>query len=164
MTGTIVQISVSRGGIPKRPVMEAVLTPLGIEGDRHAHPEIYGGPQQAVLLITAESINELVKRGYPVFPGAMGENLTTLGLDRRLLRTGQRYRVGSAVIELTKLRAPCATQDIYGPDIKREIYGKQARDGDHTSPRWALGGFYAAVVQAGLVRVGDEIMLESELA
>ena len=70
----------------------------------------------------------------------------------------------SAVIELTKLRAPCATQDIYGPDIKREIYDKQARDGDHTSPRWALGGFYAAVVQAGLVRVGDEIMLESELA
>jgi len=38
------------------------------------------------------------------------------------------------------------------------------RDGDHTSPRWALGGFYAAVVQAGLVRVGDEIMLESEMA
>jgi len=27
-----------------------------------------------------------------------------------------------------------------------------------------MGGFYAAVVQAGLVRVGDEIMLESELA
>lgn len=32
------------------------------------------------------------------------------------------------------------------------------------SAGWAMGGFYAAVVQAGLARVGDEIMLESELA
>jgi len=95
LTGTIVQISVSRGGVPKRPVMEALLTPLGIEGDAHAHPEIHGGPRQAVLLITAESVDELVKRGYPVFHGAMGENLTTLGLDRRLLRAGQRYRLMS---------------------------------------------------------------------
>ena len=33
LTGTIVQINISRGGLPKRPVPEAVLTPLGLEGD-----------------------------------------------------------------------------------------------------------------------------------
>ena len=70
MTGTIIQISISRGGVPKRPVPEGLLTPLGLDGDAHAHPEIHGGPRQAVLLITAEAIDELAARGYPVYYGA----------------------------------------------------------------------------------------------
>jgi MOSC domain-containing protein YiiM len=164
LTGTILQIGISRGGIPKRPVPQAVLTPLGIEGDAHAHPEIHGGPRQAVLLISAEAIAELVARGFPVYAGAMGENLTTQGLDRRLLRAGQRYRMGAAVIELTKVRGPCAALDIYGPEIKGAIYDAQVKAGDFASPRWALSGFYAAVVQPGLIRANDIITLESELA
>lgn len=164
LSGAIIQISISRGGIPKRAVREAVLTPLGIEGDAHAHPEIHGGPQKAVLLMTAESIDELSALGYPVRYGALGENLTVRGIDRRLLRAGQRYRVGSAMIELTGIRVPCSTQDIYGPEIKVEIYDPQVEAGDFTSPRWAESGFYAAVVEPGLVRVGDAIVLESELA
>jgi MOSC domain-containing protein YiiM len=164
LTGTILQISTSRGGIPKRAIPEAFLTPLGIEGDRHAHPAIHGGPRQAVLLMTGETVDQLVALGYPVFYGSMGENLTTRGIDRRCLRAGQRYRAGSAVIELTKIRVPCSTQDVYGPALKAEVYDPQIRAGDIASPRWAMSGFYAAVVQPGLIRVGDEIALESELA
>jgi MOSC domain-containing protein YiiM len=164
LTGAIVQIGISRGGIPKRPVPEAVLTPHGIEGDAHAHPEIHGGPRQAVLLITAEAIAELAARGFPVYYGALGENLTTHALDRRLLRAGQRFRVGAAIIELTHVRGPCATLDIYGPEIKRAIYDAQVKAGDFTSPRWAMSGFYAAVVQPGVIRANDIITLESELA
>ena len=164
LTGTIIQISISRGGVPKRAVPEAVLTPWGVEGDDHAHPEIHGGPRQAVLLMTAETVEELAARGYPVFYGAMGENLSARGIDRRMLRAGQRYRVGGAVIELTKIRVPCSTQDVYGPAIKAEIYDQQVNAGDITSSRWAMSGFYAAVVQPGLVRSGDEIALESEMA
>jgi len=164
LTGTILQVGVSRGGIPKRPVPDAVLTPFGIEGDAYAHPEIHGGPEQSVLLITAEAIAELAGRGFPVYYGALGENLTTDGIDRRLLRAGQRFRVGSAVIELTKVRGPCATLDIYGPEIKCAIYDAQVKAGDITSPRWAMSGFYAAVVQPGIIRANDIITLESELA
>jgi MOSC domain-containing protein YiiM len=164
LTGAIVQINFSRGGIPKRPVPEAVLTPLGLEGDFHAHPEVHGGPRQAVLLMTAETIDELAALGYPVYYGAMGENLTTRGIDRRLLRAGQRFRAGSAVIELTRVRVPCAQQNVFGPGIQREIYDEQVNAGNVASPRWAKSGFYAAVVIPGLVRVGDEIALESELA
>lgn len=160
----MLQIGISQGGIPKRPVPEAVLTPLGIEGDANAHPEIHGGPRQAVLLLTAEAIAELAARRFPLYYGALGENLTTRGIDRRLLRAGQRFRIGSAVIELTKVRGPCATLDIYGPEIKREIYDGQVKAGDFTSPRWALSGFYAAVVQPGVIRANDIITLESELA
>ncbi len=164
MTGVIVQISISRGGIPKRPVPEAVVTPLGLEGDAHAHPEIHGRPQEAVLLMTAETVDELAVRGYPVYYGAMGENLTTRGLDRRLLRVGQRFRIGPALIELTRIRVPCSSQDVYGPEIKSEVYDAQVKAGDTTSSRWAMSGFYAAVVRPGMIRVNDEITLESELA
>jgi MOSC domain-containing protein YiiM len=117
-----------------------------------------------VLLITAEGIDELTMRGYPIYYGAMGENLTTRGLDRRLLRVGQRFRVGSALIELTKVRGPCLQLDVYGASIKAEVYDAPVNAGDTSSPRWAMSGFYAAVVRPGVVRVNDDIVLDSELA
>src|SRR5689334_25166171 len=104
MTGSILQINISPGGLPKRPVPEATVTAEGILGDRWTHPDIHGGLKQAVLLITAEGIQELIAQGHPLFPGALGENLTVTGLDRRQMRVGQRYRVGEVLLELTKLR------------------------------------------------------------
>src|SRR6266567_8654494 len=102
----IVQISLSPGGIPKRAVAEGVVTTSGIVGDSWAHPDIHGGPNQALLLITSEGIDELIAQGFALFPGALGENLTTLGLDRRRMRAGQRYRAGEVFLEITKRRAP----------------------------------------------------------
>src|ERR1700682_459262 len=114
MRGTILQVNVSRGGVPKRAIDEGFVSPLGVEGDAHANPAIHGGPRQAVLLICAEALDELTAKGYPVFPGALGENLTTRGIDRKQLRAGQRFRVGQAVIELAKVRGPCTTLDVDG--------------------------------------------------
>src|SRR2546421_7687699 len=124
MTGQIIQINISTGGLPKRPIPEGLITPFGIEGDFCAHPEIHGGPRQAVLLIASETVDELISRGYPLFYGALGENLTTRGLDSRQLRVGQILRAGGARLELTKVRVPCDSLDIYGSSIKREIYDK----------------------------------------
>jgi MOSC domain-containing protein YiiM len=164
VTGSVLQINISRGGVPKRPVAESVATPLGLEGDDCAHPEIHGGPKQAVLLIAAEAIEELIARGYPLYFGALGENFTTRGLDRRALRLGQRFRIGGALIELTKVRAPCSTLDVYGPALQREIYDPAVKAGNFASPRWGMSGFYAAIIEPGPVHVGDPISLESELA
>ena len=84
MTGSIVQINISRGGMPKLPIPEGYVTPLGIEGDLHARPHIHGGPRQALLLICSEVIDQLIAEGYPLYYGALGENLTTRGIDRRI--------------------------------------------------------------------------------
>jgi len=163
MTGFILQINISPGGIPKRPIPEATITAEGILGDRWAHLDIHGGPKQAVLLITSEGIEELIARGYPLSPGALGENLTTTGLDRRQMRVGQRYRAGEALLELTKLRAPCATLDVYGPGIHRAIYDSQVKAGDPSTPRWGLGGFYARVLKVGTIRPQDIIALVDQV-
>jgi MOSC domain-containing protein YiiM len=164
VTGSIVQVNASPGGIPKWPISSGMLTPLGLAGDACAHPEIHGGPKQAVLMIASEVIDELKSLGYPVFYGALGENLTTRGLDRRQLRIGQQLRAGGAIIEITKVRGPCASLDIYGPAIKQEIYDTQVNAGDPTSPRWGMSGFYARVLQPGHVRPDDIIVIVTTLA
>jgi len=89
MTGSIVQLSISPGGIPKRSILTGVVEELGLVGDDHAHPQFHGGPRQALLLITSEGIEELVAAGFPLYPGALGENITTKGLDRREWRIGR---------------------------------------------------------------------------
>jgi len=142
----VVQLSISDGGIPKRPIAVAQLTRAGIKGDAWAHPKIHGGPDQAVLLITQEGLEALISQGFPLFPGALGENITTQGLDPGTLRTGQRYRIGEASIELTKPREPCHTLDVYGKGIRRAILANPG-----------LTGFYAKVTEPATVHAGDEI-------
>jgi MOSC domain-containing protein YiiM len=159
MTGSVVQVNTSRGGVPKLPIEEGVITPLGIEGDVQAHPNFHGGTQQALLVISAEGVDDLATLGFPITYGSLGENITTRGLDRRFWRSGQRWRVGSAVIEFTKLRQPCNQLSVYGAGIQKAVYDARVQAGDPLSPRWALGGFYASVVQPGVIRPGDPVAL-----
>jgi len=151
--------------VPKRPIPTGVVTPLGITGDGHAHPQIHGGPRKAILIITSEGIDELKEQGFQLYHGALGENLTTQGLDRRTVRVGQRYRIGDVLLEITKLRQPCDTLSVYGLGrIQKAVYDQEVKAGNPESPRWGLGGFYAAVLQTGTVRPGDPIQLLDETA
>jgi MOSC domain-containing protein YiiM len=154
----VLQVNVSRGGIPKRAVSEAEITLEGLRGDWWAHPNIHGGSRQAVLLVTVEGIEELIAKGFELYPGALGENLTTRGLDRLEVRAAQRYRVGTAVLHITKLRAPCATLNVFGPGLQAVMFDAEVQAGNPASPRWGLSGFYASVVQPGTVRTGDSIV------
>ena len=162
--GRIVQINISPGGLPKRAISGGLIAPLGIEGDRHAHPGIHGGLRQAILLIAAEVVEELQRRGYPVEFGSLGENLTTRGIDVHDLRLGDRLRAGGALIEITKPRGPCTALDIYGPAIKQEIYEPRVKAGDHTSPHWGMSGFYLKVIEPGPVSPGDIIAVVAQIA
>jgi len=164
MIGSILQISISPGGIPKRSIPEALLSAEGIRGDGWSHPDIHGGPNQALLIITSEGIQQLAAQGFKLYPGALGENLTTLGLDRRQFRVGQRYRAGGVSIQITRPRAPCATLNVYGPGIQRSLFDAQVKAGDPTSPRWGLSGFYARVISGGALHPGDPIALEEQSA
>jgi MOSC domain-containing protein YiiM len=117
-----------------------------------------------VLLVTSEGLDELKEQGFPVYPGALGENITSRGLDRRTVRVGQRYRIGEAVIEITKMREPCSQLSPYGEGIQAAVFDSNVKAGDAASVRWGLAGFYAKVVQAGAVQPGDLISLLEESA
>ena len=164
MQGSIVQINISPGGLPKRPIPEGFIDVLGVTGDLHAHPQFHGGPQRAVLIIASAVTEELKARGYPLFYGALGENLTTRGLERRELRIGDQIRAGAALLEITRLRVPCAQLDVYGESLKSEIWDKQVKAGDYSSPRWGMSGFYCSVLRPGFVRPGDIITVVAKLA
>ena len=160
MTGIITQVSISNGGVPKYAVDRGEIAKGGIAGDRWRHPKIHGIPKRAILLLTEESLEEIQSMGFSVRPGALGENLTTRGLDRRALRFGQRFRCGSASIQLTELRVPCNTLiRAYGKDIDRALLDAAAVRGDPASPVWGLSGFYASVLEPGPVRPGDSMTL-----
>ena len=154
MRGRILQLNISPGGMPKHAILQAEITVQGLLGDIQRNRKYHGGPDQALLLITQESLEEIKGKGFPVYPGALGENLTVSGLDRRQLRAGQRLRAGQAIIEITKLRQPCRHLDVYGTGIQATVYDKQAAPG--TGP-WGLAGFYCRVSQPGPIFPGDII-------
>ncbi len=139
LTPRILQISVSAGGVPKTPVARAEVGPLGIVGDGHRF-RLHGGRDKALLILASEAIDLLRAEGWPVFYGALGENLTTEGLDYRNWRTGQRFRIGEVLVELTTPREPCRTLNPYGRGIQRRLREKPGE-----------GGFYAAVLVGGIL-------------
>ena len=104
-SGVVLQLNISAGGVPKRPIETACVSRLGIQGDEHLY-RYHGGPRKALLLMAAELIDALAGEGFSVYYGALGENITTKGLYYLNWQAGQRYRVGTALIELTEKRAP----------------------------------------------------------
>lgn len=164
MPGRIEQINISAGGVPKYPVLQAQVGPEGIAGDVQKNRKYHGGPRQALLWITAEGLEELKEAGFPVYPGALGENVTSSGIDRRTVRVGQRWRMGEIEVEVTKVRQPCFQLDPYGDTIQKFIFDPQVKAGDSSSPRWGLSGFYLAIVRLGSIAPGDSVALLSDTA
>ena len=161
MQGTIVQVNTSRGGLPKRAVPGGFISEMGLEGDEHAHPGIHGGPRKAILIVAAEIVDDLSVDGYPLFYGALGENLTTRGLPVKQLRIGDRLAAGGTVLEITQPRGPCSALRVYGESLKDQIYDASVKALDPESPRWGMSGFYARVLEPGYVRTNDSVRLLS---
>lgn len=144
-----------------------LLPGLGVQGDAHAgatvkhRSRVARDPLQVNLrqvhLLHAELFDELMAAGFPVWPGELGENLTTLGVGLLELATGTRLHLGaSAVIELTGLRNPCSQLDRFQPGLMAAVLG---RDGSGRLVRKA--GVMAVVRVAGEVRAGDAIRVEA---
>ena len=113
VTGTVVQVSVSQGGIPKLARPSAEVTEMGIAGDAWRYP-FHGGRQQAILLITIEAIDELLSQGLPLFPGALGENLTTRGIGRFAIGFASSERASDVIVSLAVYARGVNLYFIYG--------------------------------------------------
>lgn len=148
--GRLIQVNVSRGGVPKLPVESARVTRGGVEGDRQRDVTVHGGPHRAVSILSIEAIERVRAEGHPIGPGTTGENLTTAGFDVSRLPVGTRLEIGDeAVIELSGVANPCRT---IRHSFRELRFG---RLGVATHP--ADSRMYARVLAEGTVLPGDPI-------
>jgi MOSC domain-containing protein YiiM len=122
MSGRLMSVNV---GLPRsigvrrgRPVMSSIVkTPvagrvrvagINLEGDGQADRRVHGGPDKAVYAYAAEDTawweGELCR---PLGDAAFGENLTTEDVDVSGAVVGERWRIGTAELEVCQPRQPC---------------------------------------------------------
>ncbi|MFN2272976.1 MAG: MOSC domain-containing protein [Anaerolineae bacterium] len=146
------QINISDGGVPKLPVHEAEVTPLGLVGDRQANTKHHGGPERALCLYALERITALQGEGHPISPGSTGENLTLTGLGWTQVIPGTRLLLGDeVVIEITKYTLPCAKI------AESFIDGETNRMAQEQHPGWSR--VYAKVLIPGHLHTGDNVYI-----
>ncbi len=138
-----------RTGIDKRPVAGRVAVhPLGLDGDLQVNRRYHGGEGQAVYAYAQEDADwwaAELDRELP--PGRFGENLRTSGLDLTGAVLGERWRVGTALLEVTDCRIPCANFERFwgvAQLVKRFTV--------HGAP-----GAYLRVIETGDVAAGDPV-------
>ena len=140
-----------RTGIFKEPADGRVaLRRESLVGDVQADRRHHGGPEQAVYAYSAEhaaSWSGKLATREPLPPGYFGENFTTRDLLEEDVAAGDVYRVGTAVVQVTKPRVPC---------FKLALRVGSAR---FLKTFLASGrlGFYFRVLQEGEVGAGDAI-------
>ena len=148
--GTVVQLSVSPGGVPKHAVDEFEIGWRGASGDRQGTRVHHGRPWQALCLWNIEGIDELRAAGHPIAPGLAGENITVQGLPWHEVRAGVRLEVGTALCEVSAYALPCSQTRAWFVD------------GDFEAMHHERGSsrVYATVLRPGTVRLGDAVVLE----
>jgi MOSC domain-containing protein YiiM len=161
MNGHVAGLSIkpeTRGeaGLPKLPVASVQLSLTGCAEDynRFRMRQLAGDPDSAVLLLTQDTLEELRGEGWPIAAGDLGENVLLAGIPAGALQPGRRVRLGEAQVEITRACDPCT--ELYllpyvgtarGPEFLRTMQGRR--------------GWYARVLEAGVVERGDPAQLIS---
>ncbi|WBB74980.1 MOSC domain-containing protein [Micromonospora sp. WMMD1128] len=138
-----------RSGIDKRPAGGRVeIRPGGVTGDFIGERAHHGGPDQAVYAYAEEDADWWAgELGRQLRPGVFGENLTTSAVDVTGAVVGERWAVGSALLQVTKPRTPCRTfAGFWGvPDLIKRFTARGAP------------GAYLRVLRPGDVGTGDPV-------
>jgi len=149
--GILHSINVSNGGVPKLLQSHAQVHADGVEGDRQEDRIFHGGPDRAVCVYSLELIEALQREGHPIVPGAIGENLTTHGVDWVDIRPGTRLEIGDVLLEVTRSTTPCHKIAAAFRD------GVFTRVSQKVHPGWSR--YYARVLREGIVTTGDRVLL-----
>ena len=140
-----------RTAIWKRPVEGRVrVGRLNIAGDGQGDLQGHGGVHRAVMVYQLDSYRywqEQLRRSDFVH-GQFGENLTVDGLADTEVCIGDRFRIGTAVFEVSQPRVTC-----YRLGIRMNEPDMAALVVSHHRP-----GFYLRVVEEGEIGAGDPIV------
>lgn len=163
----VVSVHLSAGHTTAKATVDVIelVAGLGVLGDAHLgstvqhRSRVRQDPTQPNLrqvhLIGAELHAELAAGGFPVGPGRMGENITTVGVDLLGLSLGSLVELGEqAIVAVTGLRNPCGQLDAIQPGLRAAVTG---RTPDGAVVRRA--GVMGVVVAGGAVRTGDRVRI-----
>lgn len=142
-----------------------LLEGLGVECDAHSgatvkhRSRVAKEPTQPNLrqvhLIHAELFEERATAGFALAPGALGENVTTRGIDLLALPRGARLHLGAtAIVAVTGLRDPCWQIDAFRKGLMQACLGRDAEGG-----LVRKSGVMGVVVAGGEVAPGDAIRI-----
>lgn len=160
-TGKVLSVSVGRprdfehagrpatSAIWKVPVQGRVAARgVNLAGDDQADRKAHGGPHKAVYAYAVEDLRWWEEElGRPLSHGQFGENLTTEGIAVNDALVGERWRVGTAVLEVSEPRVPCWRLGVRMEDPKFPRRFTEA----------LRPGAYLRIVGEGELGAGDEI-------
>ena len=135
-------------GIFKEPADGPVLLrDDAVDGDAVVDTRVHGGYDKAVYAYAAEDYAWWAEQGEDVGPGTFGENLTTEGLDLGAAVLGERWRVGTAVLEVAQPREPCFKLGIrMGAAAFKDRFAAADRP-----------GAYLRIIEDGDIGAGDSV-------
>jgi len=125
---------------------------VNLEGDDQADRSVHGGPDKAVYAYAIEETREWEgELARDLGPGALGENLTTEGIDVSGALIGERWRVGTTLLEVVQPRLPCFKLGLRMNDpsfVKR--FARASRP-----------GAYLRVIEEGDLAAGDAVEVDT---
>ena len=125
---------------------------VNLDGDDQADRSVHGGPDKAVYAYSVEETRVwAAELGRELGPAAFGENLTTEGLDVSGAVVGERWRIGTTLLEIVQPRLPC-----YKLALRM--------DDPHFVKRFAQAsrpGAYLRIIEEGQLGAGDAVEVES---
>jgi MOSC domain-containing protein YiiM len=125
---------------------------VNLAGDAQADRSVHGGPDKAVYAYAIEETREWEGEvGRVLGPGAFGENLTVEGIDVSGALIGERWRVGTTLLEVAQPRVPCFKLGLRMGDpsfVKR--FAQASRP-----------GAYLRIVEEGELGAGDAVEVDA---
>ncbi len=126
---------------------------INVDGDEQADRTVHGGPDKAVYAYAIEETRKWeAELGRELGPGAFGENLTLAGIDASGALVGERWRVGTTLLEVVQPRLPCFKLGLRMADpwfVRR--FGRASRP-----------GAYLRIVEEGELGAGDAVEVDFE--
>jgi MOSC domain-containing protein YiiM len=134
-------------GIFKKPQAGPVhIGPYGLEGDAICDLKHHGGLDQAVYLYGQPDYDFWSREiGRELEPGTFGENLTVANLESAKINLGDRFTLGTLVMEVNSPRIPCRT---FAARMDDKYWAKKFLAANRA-------GIYCRVLHDGPVQMGD---------
>lgn len=136
-------------GIWKAPVSGRVAVQgVNVVGDDQADRTVHGGIDKAVYAYAREDYDWWTQQlGYALGPGTFGENLTVRGMAITDALIGERWRVGSVLLEVSQPRLPCYKLGIRMNDARFP----------HRFASAGRPGAYLRILEQGELAAGDSV-------